>query len=113
MSVELVPLALLMAVVTYAARALPLLVPGVERLPPLALDYLRLVAPASLAAVAAVNALVLLDAAGSTRLRLGVELVAVLVAVATVVRTRSLLLGLVLAVLLVAGARALGLAAPG
>ena len=107
MSADLVLLALPMAAVTYAARALPLLAPGVERLPPIALDYLRLVAPASLAAVAAVNVLISVDAGGATRVHVGIELVAVLVAIAVVSRTRSLLVGLLLAMLLVAAARAL------
>ena len=67
MSVELVGLALLMGAVTYPARALPLLVPGIERLPPIALAYLRLVGPAVLGALAAVNTAIVVDAAGPGR----------------------------------------------
>ena len=51
MSTELVLLALLMFAVTYPSRALPLLAPGIERLPPRALLYLRLVGPAVLASI--------------------------------------------------------------
>ncbi len=57
-SVELVLLAVLMGAVTYPSRALPLLAPGIERLPRWALAYLRLVGPAVLAALAAVNVMV-------------------------------------------------------
>ena len=46
MSIELVGLALLMGLVTYPSRALPLLAPGIERLPAAAIEYLRLVGPA-------------------------------------------------------------------
>ena len=54
MSTDLILLALLMGAVTYPSRALPLLAPGIERLPSWALDYLQLVGPAVLAALAAV-----------------------------------------------------------
>ena len=60
-SVTLVGLALLMGAVTYPSRACPLLAPGIERLPPIALAYLRLVGPAILAALAAVNTVVVID----------------------------------------------------
>ena len=50
---ELVGLAVLMFAVTYPARAIPLLVPRFERLPPRTLEYLRLVGPAVLGAIAA------------------------------------------------------------
>ena len=49
MSGDLVLLAVLMGAVTYPSRALPLLAPGIERLPPRALLYLRLVGPTVLA----------------------------------------------------------------
>ena len=55
MSIELVGLAFLMAAVTYPTRAIPLLAPGIERLPPRALLYLRLVGPAVLSSLAAVR----------------------------------------------------------
>ena len=67
MSVELVGLALLMGLVTYPSRALPLLAPGVERLPPAALEYLRLVGPAVLAALAAVSTMVVTADDGHAR----------------------------------------------
>ena len=58
MSVVLVPLAVLMGLVTYPFRAMPLLAPGFERLPEPAKLYLRLVGPSVLAALAAVNTMV-------------------------------------------------------
>ena len=110
MSVELVGLAVLMAAVTYPSRALPMLLPGIERLPVRVHLYLRLIGPAILASLAAVNALVLVDPDGAAHLHLGVEGVAVLVAIAVVAWRRDLLVALVAAVVLVAAARALGLA---
>ena len=110
MSVELVALAVLMAAVTYPSRALPLLLPGVERLPRVVHLYLRLIGPAILASLAAVNARVLVDADGASDLHVGVEGLAVVVAIAVVAWRRNLLLGLAAAVVLVAAARALGLA---
>jgi branched-subunit amino acid transport protein len=109
MSVELVGLALLMAAVTYPARAIPLLLPGFDRLPRVVDEYLRLIGPGVLAALAAVNVLVVVDADGSDRLEAGIELVAVLVCIGLVAWRRSLLPGLLLAVGLVAVARALGI----
>ncbi len=55
LSTNLVWLALLMAAVTYPARAIPLLVPGMRRLPSALLTYLQLVGPAVLASLAAVS----------------------------------------------------------
>jgi branched-subunit amino acid transport protein len=109
MSVELVALAILMAAVTYPSRALPLLMPGLDRLPPAVDEYLRLIGPGILAALAAVNVLVATDGAGATTLHLGVELLAVLVCVGVVAWRRSLLPGLIAAVALVGCARFLGL----
>lgn len=108
MSIELVGLALLMAAVTYPSRAIPLLLPGFDRLPRVVDEYLRLIGPGVLAALAAVNVLVIVGADGAARLHAGVELVAVLVCVAVVAWRRALLPGLVLAVGLVAVARWLG-----
>ena len=105
MSVELVALALLMAAVTYPSRAIPLLLPGFDRLPRLVDEYLRLIGPGVLAALAAVNVLVVVEADGTARLEAGIELVAVLVCVGVVAWRRSLLPGLLLAVALVAVAR--------
>ncbi len=110
MSTLLAPLALLMAAATYPWRAIPLLVPGIHRLAPAGRDYLRLVAPAMLATLAAVNVMVGTDAAGQHTLHVGVEWLAVLLCVVVVSVRRSLLLGLVLAAGGVAVLRALGLA---
>jgi branched-subunit amino acid transport protein len=108
MSTDLVLLALLMAAVTYPSRAIPLLAPGIERLPPRALLYLRLVGPAILASLAAANTLVLAAADGSRQLHVGIEAIGVLVCLALTAWRRSLLLGLVAGVGLVALARAAG-----
>lgn len=111
MSVELVELALLMGLVTYPSRALPLLAPGIERLPAPALEYLRLVGPAVLAGIAAVNTMVIVDAAGAPAFHVGIEWLAVGICAGLTAWRRNLLIGLVGAVVLVAAARALGLAA--
>jgi branched-subunit amino acid transport protein len=109
MSIALVGLALLMAAVTYPSRAIPLLMPGSDRLPRPLDEFLRLIGPSILAALAAVNVLAVMDADGATRFQAGIELVAVLVCIAVVAWRRSLLPGLLLAVALVALARWLGL----
>jgi branched-subunit amino acid transport protein len=108
-SVGLIGLALLLFAVTYPARALPLLAPGIERLPPTALTYLRLVGPAVLAALAAVNTLVAVDATGRATFHVGIEWLAVGLCLAIVVWRRNLFVGLLLAVVVTAGARAAGL----
>jgi branched-subunit amino acid transport protein len=105
---DLVLLAVLMAAVTYPSRALPLLAPGIERLPPRALLYLRLVGPAVLASIATVNTFVLVDAAGKPAFHVGIELVGVLACLAVVTWRRNLFLGLLAAVAIVAVARAIG-----
>lgn len=110
MSVELIGLALLMGLVTYPSRALPLLAPGIERLPAPALEYLRLVGPAVLAALAAVDTMVLTDASGTRIFHLGIEWAAVALCLAMTAWRRNLLLGLVGAVVLVALARETGIA---
>ncbi len=110
MSVELVGLALLMGLVTYPSRALPLLATGVERLPRIALDYLRLVGPAVLAALAAVNVMVVTPEGGSPAIHVGIEWAAVALCAALTAWRRNLLVGLIGGVALVAVARALGLA---
>jgi branched-subunit amino acid transport protein len=102
MTTDLVLLAVLMAAVTYPSRALPLLAPGIERLPPAALQYLRLVGPAVLASLAAVNTLVLGGQDGPRAFHVGIETLAVLACIAVVAWRRNLFLGLVLAVALVA-----------
>jgi branched-subunit amino acid transport protein len=108
-SLELVGLALLMGAATYPARALPLLVPGIERLPPIALDYLRLVGPAVLGALAAANTAIVVDAAGRAQIHIGVEWLSVALCVGFVAWRRNLFLGLIAAVLLAAALRALHL----
>ncbi len=111
MSTNLVWLALLMGAVTYPSRALPLLAPGLERLPRWAFDYLRLVGPAVLAALAAVAVMVAGGADGRPAFHVGIEWLAVVLCVALVAWRRNLLLGILAAVALTAVARALGLAA--
>jgi branched-subunit amino acid transport protein len=106
MSLGLIPLAALMWAVTYPSRALPMLAPGIERLPAWAVSYLKLAGPAALAALAAVNCLVTPES--PPRLSLGVEPLAVALCVVIVWRTRLLLPGVTAAVILVAVVRALG-----
>jgi branched-subunit amino acid transport protein len=102
MTDDLVFLALLMGALTYPWRAIPLLAPGFDRLPALTVEYLRLVGPAVLAALAAVSILVVTEASGAYRLQLGIELAAVIVGVAVVRWRRNLFLGILAAVLIVA-----------
>jgi branched-subunit amino acid transport protein len=113
MSLELIPLAVLMGLVTYPSRAVPLLVSRVERMPPLALAYLRLVGPAVLAALAAANTVVrvetLADGTRDVSFHVGPEWPAVALCLALVAWRRNLLLGIVAAVAVVALARALSL----
>ena len=103
-------LAVLMGLVTYPSRALPLLAPGIERLPKAAIEYLRLVGPAVLAALAAVSVMVVTTQGGSPTFHVGIEWLAVVVAGALTVWRRNLLIGLLGAVVLVAVARAIGIA---
>jgi len=105
-----VPLAVLMALVTYPSRAVALVAPGLERLPGWALAYLRLVGPAVLAALAAVNVLLVTNAGGRLSLHVGLEPVAVVVGVAIVAWRRNLFLGILAAVVVTATARAIGFA---
>jgi branched-subunit amino acid transport protein len=109
-TIGLVGLALLMGAATYPSRALPLLAPGMERLPRVVLDYFRLVGPAVLAALAAVNVVVVLDAARHPAFHVGIEWLAVAVCAGLVAWRRNLFLGLVAAVGLTAIARGVGLA---
>ena len=78
MSTTLIVLAVLMFAVTYPSRALGLLTPGLDRLPRWAFDYLQLVGPAVLAALAAVSVMVVKDANGLPSFHVGIEWVAVL-----------------------------------
>ncbi|HYO44298.1 MAG TPA: AzlD domain-containing protein [Candidatus Limnocylindrales bacterium] len=108
MSTDLVVLALLMLAVTYPSRAVPLLAPGIERLPPRALLYLRLVGPAVLASIAATQTLVRSDEAGVRAIVPTADVLGVLVCVAVVARRRNLFLGLLAGVALVALLRSAG-----
>ena len=107
MSVQLVGLALLMALATYPWRAIPLLAPGIEGLPGWLLAYLRLVGPAVLAALAAVSVIVVLGPGRVPAFRVGIEWLAVALCIVVVVRWRNLLAGLIAATVLVAVFRAL------
>ena len=111
MSTELVGLAVLMFLVTYPTRAVGLLTPGMERLPRQALDYLQLVGPAVLAALAAVSVMVVTDEGGRPSFHIGIEWIAVLACLAVTAWRRNLLLGLLAAVAIVVVARATGFAA--
>ena len=102
---------MLMAAVTYPWRAVPLLLPQVSRLPPAIREYLKLVGPAMLATLAAVSVAVIVDPSRTERtFHVGIEWLAVAICVAVAAMRRSLLIGLVGAVLVVALARAAGLA---
>jgi len=107
MSIQYVLLALAMGAVTYPSRAIPLLAPGLERLPRPVLAYLRRVGPAVLAALAAVGVAVVRER--GTSLHVGIEWPAVALCVALVAWRRSLLPGLVAAAALVALGRATGI----
>lgn len=107
MSTDLVLLALLMGAVTYPSRALPLLAPGIERLPRWALDYLQLVGPAVLAALAAV-AVMVVTTDGQPAFHIGIEWLAVVASVVLMWWRRNLFFGLAIGVILVAVARYLG-----
>jgi branched-subunit amino acid transport protein len=100
-----------MLAVTYPSRALGLLTPGLERLPRVAFDYLQLVGPAVLAALAAVSVMVVVGDNDMPSFHIGVEWLAVLACIAVVAGRRNLFLGLVAAVVIVVVARATGLAA--
>jgi branched-subunit amino acid transport protein len=107
MSVQLVGLALLMAAVTYPFRALPLFAPAKDRLPPIVQRYLRLVGPAILAALAAGNTAFAEDAAGRNAFHVGIEWIAVALAVALIAWRRNVFVGVLAAAVLVAVGRAL------
>lgn len=100
-----------MAAVTYLLRLTPLLGGGVGRIPDRALVYLRLVAPAMLAALAAIGVLLVAQSGSGAHersLHLGIEGLAVLACVLIVAAGRSLIVGLVAAVLLAFVGRQLG-----
>ena len=110
MSTEFVGLAVLMLAVTYPSRAVGLLVPGIQRLPKPALDYLQLVGPAVLVAIGAVNVLVHVPEGGGPTFGVGIDAVAVLAALLITAWRRNLLYGIVVAVAIAIVARATGLA---
>ena len=76
MNTELVLLAALMFAVTYPSRALGLLAPGIDRMPRRAFDYLQLVGPAILSALATVAVMVVTTDAGPS-FHVGLEWLAV------------------------------------
>jgi branched-subunit amino acid transport protein len=108
MSVALVPLAVLMFVATYPSRAIGLLNPAIDRMPRRALEYLQLVGPAVLAALAAVNVMVA-TTEGRSVFVVGLPWVSVLACLALVAWRRNLFLGLAVAVLIAIAGRAAGL----
>jgi branched-subunit amino acid transport protein len=111
MDLGLIPLVLLMAAATYPWRAVPLLAPQTHRLPQGVRDYLRLVGPAMLATLGAVNVAVVTNASRTEHsFHIGIEWVAIALCIGVVALRRSLLIGLVGAIVLVAVARSIGVA---
>jgi branched-subunit amino acid transport protein len=109
-SAALVPLAVLMGLATYPWRAVPLLVPGMHRLPARVQLYLRLVGPSVLAALAAVDTFVVVDAARHGSFHVGWEWLAVGLCIAIVAVRKNLFIGLIVAAGLIAILRAMGVA---
>jgi len=107
---DLVLLAILMGAATYPSRAIPLLAPGVERLPPRVIEYLRLVGPAVLAALAATGTMLVVDDARRATFHVGIEWLAVGACLVLVRWRHNLFVGLLAAVAITAVARAIGLA---
>jgi branched-subunit amino acid transport protein len=107
MSFEPLVLIALMAAVTYIGRALPLLVPGTDRLPGPLVSWIALVAPATLAALAASSTL-LARSGDRTVLATGPLLAAVATALVVMSWRRNLPLAIMTAVLVAAGLRWLG-----
>ena len=108
MSVALVGLAVLMGAVTYPLRAVPILIPGIERLSPIVLQYLRLVGPAVLGTLAAVNVAIVSGTDGEASFHAGIAWLAIGLSVAIVSWRRNLFVGLFAAVLVTAVGRSLG-----
>jgi branched-subunit amino acid transport protein len=109
MTTDLVPLAVLMFLVTYPSRAIGLLAPGVERLPRHALEYLQLVGPAVLTALAAVSVMVG-TSGGRPVFTIGLAWLSVGACLALVAWRRNLFIGLAAAVAIAIVGRALGFA---
>jgi branched-subunit amino acid transport protein len=99
-----------MFAVTYPARAIPLLAPRFERLPPRTLEYLRLVGPAVLGAIAVTELLIRVGLDGRPEVVVGWETVAVAACAGLVAWRRNLALGLFVAIVLIAVLRAVGIA---
>jgi branched-subunit amino acid transport protein len=97
-----------MFAVTYPSRAIGLLNPAIERLPRRALDYLQLVGPAVLAALAAVNVMVA-TTDGRSIFVVGLPWLSVLACIGIVRWRRNLFLGLATAVAIAIAGRAIGL----
>src|SRR4051812_16640364 len=93
--------------VTYPSRAIGLLAPSIDRLPRRVLDYLQLVGPAVLSALAAVNTVVAVRD-GVAVIAIGLPWLAVGVCIGLVAWRHSLLLGLVAAVAIAVAGRAAG-----
>lgn len=108
MSTDLVPLALIMFAVTYPSRAIGLLNPAIDRLPKRALEYLRLVGPSVLAALAATQVMVA-DRGGRSVFVIGLPWLSVLACLALVAWRKNLFLGLLAAVAIAIAGRAAGL----
>lgn len=109
MTTNLVPLAVIMWAVTYPSRAIGLLAPAIERLPRGVLDYLQLVGPAVLTALAVVNTVLVTSDGGRPVIVLGLAWLSVALCIGLVLWRRNLLLGLVVAVAVAAVGRAIGL----
>ena len=109
MTTDLVPLAVLMFVVTYPSRAIGLLAPGIERLPRRALDYLQLVGPAVLTALAAVSIMVG-TSGGRPVFTIGLPWLSVAACLAFVAWRHNLFIGLAAAVAIAIAGRAVGFA---
>jgi branched-subunit amino acid transport protein len=95
-----------MAALTYPFRALPLFAPTKERLPPVVQRYLRLVGPAILAALAAGNTAFAEDAAGRNSFHVGIEWIAVALAVALIAWRGNVFVGILAAAVFAAVGRA-------
>jgi branched-subunit amino acid transport protein len=107
MSADYVPLAIIMFVFTYPSRAVGLLAPAIDRLPRRALDYLQLVGPAVLAALAAVDIMVGVEN-GESYFTIGLPWLSVAACIALVRWRKNLFLGLAAAILIAIVGRALG-----
>ena len=108
MSAEYVPLAIIMFAFTYPSRAVGLLAPAIDRLPRRVLEYLQLVGPAVLSALAAVDIMVGVEN-GASAFTIGLPWVSVGVCLLLVAWRRNLFVGLVAAVLIAVIGRASGL----